>query len=69
MNRNWKRMCDFLNVPTSLSYKNEYLYATNVGAVLTILFFIIIILLTSYEIVVLTKKSSFKLINIPIFLK
>jgi hypothetical protein len=63
MNRNWKRMCDFLNVPNSLSYKNEYLYATNVGAVLTILFFIIIILLTSYEIVVLTKKSSFKLIT------
>ena len=54
---------DFLNVPTSLSYKNEYFYATNVGASLTVFFFLLIIFLISYEIIILYKKSSFTLIS------
>lgn len=52
---------DFLNIPTSLSFKNDYYYATNAGAILTILFFIIIIILSLYEIILLSKKSSFTL--------
>ena len=63
MKKDWLRRYDFLNVPTSLSYKKEYFYATNVGAVLTILFFLIIITITSYELIILSKKSSFKLIS------
>ena len=63
MKKNWFRKCDFLNVPTSLSYKNEYFYATNVGASLTVFFFIIIITITTYEIILLYKKSSFTLIS------
>ena len=54
---------DLLNVPTSLSYKNEYFYETHVGAVLTIFFFLFIIILISYEVIVLYKKSSFTLIS------
>ena len=57
------RRYDLLNVPTSLSYKNEYFYATNVGATLTIFFFIIIITLISYEITILYQRSSFTLIS------
>ena len=53
---------DFLNVPTSLGYKNEYFYATNEGAPLTVIFFFIIITLICYEIIILYKKSSFTLI-------
>ena len=63
MKKDWLRRCDFLNVPTSLSYKNEYFYATNVGASLTIFFFCIIISLTSYEIILLYQKTSFTLIS------
>ena len=33
------RRYDAFNVPTSLGYKNEYFYSTNVGASLTIFFF------------------------------
>ena len=63
MKKGWLRGYDFLNVPTSLSYKNEYFYATNVGAALTIFFFFIIMILITYEIVVLYKKTSFTLIS------
>ena len=63
MRKDWFRRYDFLNVPTSLSYKNEYFYATNVGAALTIFFFFIIVAVISYEIILLHKKSSFTLIS------
>ena len=63
MKKFWLKRCDLLNVPTSLSYKNEYFYETNIGAILTILFFIIILIITSYQIILLSKKSSFKLIS------
>ncbi len=63
MKKEWFRRFDFLNIPTSLSFKNEYFYATKVGAVLTIFFFFLIIILISYEIIVLYRKSSFKLIT------
>ena len=63
MKKDWFRSCDFLNVPTSLSYKNEYFYATHVGAALTIIFFIIIISLATYEIILLYQKTSFTLIS------
>ena len=63
MKKDWFRKCDFLNVPTSLSYKNEYFYATKVGAALTVFFFAIIIALTTYEIILLYNKSSFTLIS------
>jgi len=56
------RRYDLFNVPTSLAYKNEYFYSTNVGAALTIFFFLIIIILISYQIIILYKKSSFTLI-------
>ena len=57
------RRCDFLKGPTSLSYKNEYFYATKVGAVLTIFLLFIFMAITSYEIILLIKKSSFTLIS------
>lgn len=57
------RSCDFLNIPTSLSYKKEYFYATNVGAFLTIIFFLIIVIMSTYEIIILYDKSSFTLIS------
>jgi len=63
MYHNWLKRCDFLNIPTSLSYKNEYFYATYIGGVLTIIFFVIIIIITSYQIAILNTKSSFKLIS------
>ena len=63
MKKGWLRRYDFLNVPTSLSYKNEYFYATNVGATLTIFFFFFIMILITYEILVLYKKNSFTLIS------
>ena len=56
------RRYDFLNVPTSLGYKKEYFYATNMGATLTIFFFLVMIILVSYQIIILYKKSSFTLI-------
>ena len=54
---------DFLNIPISLSYKNEYFYSSNMGSGLTILFFLIIIILITYQIIILYKKSSFSLIS------
>ena len=63
MKKNWLRRCDFLNVPTSLSYKKEYFYTTNVGATLTICFICLIISLITYQIIILYKRSSFKLIS------
>ena len=63
MKKDWFRRCDFLNIPTSLSYKSDYFYATKVGAVLTILIFFIIINIITYEIILLYKKSSFTLIS------
>ena len=63
MKKNWFKMWDFLNVPTSLSYKNEYFYATKVGAFLTIIFFLLITALISYQTIILFKKSSFTLIS------
>ena len=63
MKKGLLRRYDLLNVPTSLSYKNEYFYETNVGAVLTIFFFLIILILISYEVIVLYRKSSFTLIS------
>ena len=63
MKKDWLRNCDFLNIPTSLSYKNEYFYATSVGAFLTIIFFIIIVILSAYEVFLLYEKTSFSLIS------
>ena len=63
MNPYWLKRCDFLNIPTSLSYKNEYFYATYIGGVLTIIFFIIIVVIITYQIIILNTKSSFKLIS------
>ena len=63
MKKNCFRRYDFLNVPTSLSYKKEYFYATNVGAILTICFILIILSLIIYQIIILYKRSSFKLIS------
>ena len=57
------RSCDLLHIPMSLSYRNEYFYTTNIGAVLTILCFIFIVIITSYEIKTLTDKSSFSIIT------
>ena len=63
MKKDWFRRYDFLNVPTSLSYKSEYFYATIVGASLTIFLFCIIFALILYEIILLYKKTSFTLIS------
>lgn len=63
MKNHWLRNCDFLNIPMSLSYKNENFYATNIGAVLTIFCFIIIISISSYEIKELQSKSNFSIIS------
>ena len=63
MKKEWFRRYDFLNVPTSLSYKNEYFYATNVGAFLTLFFICVIIFLITYEVIILYKKTSFTLIS------
>ena len=57
------KSCDLLHIPMSLSYRNEYFYTTNIGAVLTILCFIIIVIITSYEIKTLADKSSFSIIT------
>ena len=63
MKKIWLRRFDLLNVPTSLSYKNEYFYATNIGAILTILFSFVIISIATYEIIVLCNKTTFSLIS------
>ena len=63
MKKDWLRRYDFLNVSTSLSFKNEYFYPTNLGAILTILLTLIIIFIILYEIITLNKKTSFTLIS------
>ena len=63
MKKYWFKKNDFLKFPTSLNYKNEYCYETNIGAALSIIFFFIIIALTSYELLLLFKKTSFTLIS------
>ena len=63
MKIDWLKRCDFLNVPISLSYKNEYFYITNVGAVLTILLFFIIVSIITYESIILYRRTSFTLIS------
>ncbi len=63
MKEEYFRRIDFLNIPISLSYKNNIFYATNIGAILTIIFFIIIMILTIYQIILLSAKNSFTLIS------
>ena len=63
MKKDWLRRCDYLNVQTSLSYRNEYFYATKIGAILTILLFFIIVGIITYQIIILCKKTSFTLIS------
>ena len=63
MKKNWIRRFDFLNVPTSLSFKSEYFYQTNLGAILTILLTFFVLLIILYEIIILNKKTSFTLIS------
>jgi hypothetical protein len=63
MKKNWLRNCDFLNIPMSLSYRNDIFYATYVGAFLTIFGFIIISVISFYEIKELYSKSSFTIIS------
>ena len=57
------RNFDLMHTPMSLSYKNEYFYTTNIGAILTILCFIIIIGIGAFEIKSLYDKSSFTIIS------
>ena len=63
MKKNWIKTFDLMHIPMSLSYKNEYFYKTNIGAVLTIICFIFIISITAYEIRSLVDKTSFSLIT------
>ena len=63
MKANWFKSCDLLHTPMSLSYKNEYFYATNIGAALTILCLIIVISIGSYEIKELVNRTSFSIIS------
>ena len=63
MKKDWLRRYDFLSVPTSLSFKNEYFYPTNLGAILTILLTFIIITIILYEIIALSEKTSFTLLS------
>ena len=63
MKKNWIKHFDLLHIPMSLSYKNEYMYQTNIGAFLTIIFFIIIICISANEIKSLVDKSSFSIIT------
>lgn len=63
MKINWFKHCDFFKIPTSLCYKREYYYATNVGAFLTIICFLVIASLATYEIRSLYEKSSFTIIS------
>ena len=63
MKAEYFRRIDFLNIPISLSYKNNIFYSTNIGAILTIFFFIIIMILTIYQIILLSAKNSFTLIS------
>ena len=54
---------DLLNIPISLSYNNQYLYRTFVGATLTIILFIIIITYFIYQFIQIFNKSSFSIIS------
>ena len=63
MEEDWIRRYDFLNVPTSLSFKSEYFYHTKIGAILTILLTFFSLGIILYEIVLLSKKTSFTLIS------
>ena len=63
MQEDWIRRYDFLNVPTSLSFKSEYFYHTKIGAILTILLTIFSLGIILYEIISLSKKTSFTLIS------
>lgn len=54
---------DLLQIPISLSYNNEYFYTSNIGAALSIIFFIIIMCIGAYEIKTLTDKTSFSIIS------
>ena len=63
MKRHWFRSCDFLNIPMSLSYKNEIFYSTSVGAFLTIVVFFVIIFISIYEMKALYDKSYFTIIS------
>ena len=54
---------DLLTIPISLSYKDNYLYRTFVGATLTIFFFIIIIIYFIFQLIQAIKKSSFTIIS------
>ena len=57
------RKFDFLHIPISLAYNNEYFYTTYIGAALSIFCFIIIVVISSYEIKTLAEKSSFSIIS------
>ena len=63
MKKHWLRSCDFLNIPMSLSYKNDIFFSTNVGAFLTIVVFLIIMTISAYEIKALYSKSYFTIIS------
>ncbi len=63
MKKHWLRSCDFLNIPMSLSYKNDIFFSTNVGAFLTIFVFLIIMTISAYEIRALYSKSYFTIIS------
>ena len=54
---------DLLNISISLSYNNQYLYRTFVGATLTIILFIIIITYFIYQFIQIFNKSSFSIIS------
>ena len=54
---------DLLDIPISLSYNNQYLYRTFVGATLTIILFIIIITYFIYQFIQIFNKSSFSIIS------
>ena len=59
----WIKRCDFFNIPTSLSYKNEYFYSTIVGATLTMVLLLMLLGIIGYEIILLFSKTSFTLIS------
>ena len=63
MEKDWIRRYDYLNVPTSLSFKSEYFYHTKIGAILTIILTFFSLGIILYEIILLSKKTSFTLIS------
>ena len=50
---------DLFGVPIPISYENNYLYKTKVGATLTIISFIIIVIYTLLQISTLLDRSSY----------